>query len=196
MANYEKSYRPALSNDIAGLSDGPIGLGSILPKRTGLKRPLNPDTRKKVDNAFPKDVNTNYVVTSEHIQSKSGGVWTTFLANFLNLGANAKASRETDEEFVVHCDMMTTYQFQPRATYIFDSLQDREVREWGKSLFWRKPVYMVKGLMVAEGVKMKSLEQYKWELEAQMKADGKGEGAPVEMGMDMKLKSLKLLKIQ
>jgi hypothetical protein len=185
MANRVKSFMPAPTYELNPPPKGPIGLGTILSDKNKPKRPLN---RKAVVEIDAEDKFTHQQrdveVTSSQIRERSGGVWTAFLANVgLPVGVDVSTEFKSGQEYVIACDKIDTDWFQPDYKYIFDSLQTEDVKAYGKSIFWTRSVYMVTGVKIARGVKMKSLEQSKWAVKAAAKGDGTGAGTPVSGGV-------------
>lgn len=195
MSNRDKYYYPAPTYDISPPPAGLIKLGNIISDPKKPHRPLN-----RTDRVEPENVDTHHKggveVNSNEVHKKSLGVWSTFLAQVLDFGIDISGGHSDESSFVIKCEEFETISFFPDDEYILSSLQSKAVRQFGKMLWWQKPVYMVTGIKVVRKVKMESNDEKDWDFKAKAKGDGTSAGVPAEGGVQAKMEQRKNLQMK
>ena len=153
------------------LPDGPIFLGSLIINAKNPARSLNRKNRIAIE---PTDITispkNDWSIRREELLSGRVGIWATFLAPMLGVGADSAVHRSRDKDELYECKTLETQYFQPDEVYIAKSLQDPIVKAYTEK-FWNSCVYMVTGIKIAKGATAKT-------------SNGTGLGGEVKAGLD------------
>ena len=168
------------------LPDGPIFLGSLIIDPKNPARSLNKKNRIAIEPAditiSPKD---DWSITREELLSGQVGIWASFLAPILGLGADSTVHRGRDRDELYECKTLETQYFQPDDTFITKSLQDPVVKAYTEK-FWNRCVYMVTGIKIAKGATAKTINGTGFGVEVKAGLDGTAAGVPAGGGPEVK----------
>jgi hypothetical protein len=183
MSNLVKTYFLAPNFDIAPPPTGPLFLGSIVTDPRNPSRSLTKenDTTPKTTSIYTS-YKEGYSVKRSQMREGKVGIWASFLATILGIGANAEASRNHETDEVYNCDRLETEYFQPDDAYIFQALQVLRVKSYIEKSWFEKPVYMITGLKIARGAIAESGEGKALGWTAKASVDGTSLGIPVSGG--------------
>lgn len=128
--------------------DGPLQLGTILSNPTDIHSII-------CRGPTPTDIVTSYrnALHSETGQTRTDG---NMVSSFLNSILGSNASREGQEPIAVTFDSLQTTQFFPSVEYVMSCLGNEEAKNWIKARVFGRQLYVVTGVRVAHGVKIKS----------------------------------------
>ncbi|KAH6677205.1 hypothetical protein B0J14DRAFT_697829 [Halenospora varia] len=153
MANPKKTYHLAPNFHIPAPPTGPLTLGTIItapstPERTLTATPLPVSIP-------PSQIYTssqkNWSATRSSLSSYSGGVWTTFLASIVGIGADVEGDVTRGEETEFRVGELETRWFSPGEEFIEGVLAGERVRKYMERTVFGKAVFMVVGIKVARG---------------------------------------------
>jgi hypothetical protein len=155
MASQRKTY--ILAPNWEFHPDGPIALGSIITDPKNPARSLNKTNRVPIEphliTTSPKE---NWSIRREDLLACNGGIWASFLAPLLGVGADVSTNvaRHSDETY--KCERLDTVYFQPDEEYLILSLKNPVVQGYIKKTWFEKSVYMVTGVKIAHGASVET----------------------------------------
>ncbi|KAF5621993.1 major facilitator superfamily transporter [Fusarium sp. NRRL 52700] len=176
------SYHLCPDFSIAPPPDGHLTLGSILKSldHDGVSHPLNLNSTIDIseENIFPRsgpDSKTGFTRTLKELRATQASIWAKI---FSNPGASFSFLRNrTDDETLEVEDLQTRY-FSPDHYYMTQSLKNKNVEGFIYVTEKKFPVYMVTGLKVAYGAKLRKAKGKKTSLSGQVTvADAQGAGS-------------------
>ncbi|GAB7353913.1 hypothetical protein MBLNU459_g4259t1 [Dothideomycetes sp. NU459] len=149
--------------------DGPVALGSIVADPRNPTASLNKATRVPIPAGEVVRMNKQrWSRTSRDLLEGRVGIFATFLAPLLGVGADVAASAHRHGDDVYSCDVLETAYFDPDDRYIADSLALPMVKRY---MSQRRSVYMVTGCKIARGGAIETTA-------------GRGHGAELKVGFD------------
>jgi hypothetical protein len=159
--------------------DGHITLGNVL------KNPKRPDR------ALHKGVVDETLVTTTkregwsyspgNSRSCHVGLWASFLAPILGVGADVDASLSRDSNAVYKCEELETRYFAPEDAFIASCLGSATVKAYTENNWW-KSIYMITGVKIAHGATMESTVKDGGWFDMKVGVDGTPSGVPVGGG--------------
>jgi hypothetical protein len=184
MASVNPTYILAPNWDF--LPTGPIALGSLItdprdPKRSLNKNALIPIPPTEIVTTSKED----WSITREQLLSGSVGIWASFLAPLLGVGADLALNGKRDSNEVYKCAKLETRYFLPDETYISRSLLYPVVKAY-TAKFWQKSVYMVTGVKIVHGGTVETSRGEGFGAEVKVGLDGTPSGVPVGGGPKVK----------
>jgi hypothetical protein len=132
--------------------DGPLQLGTILssPKDLDSIVLCGPPPDPNLVSTYKE---TGYHYSEWRKLSKQSSLLSIFLDT--TLGSQGAHSQEKLENFEMQCDVLDTIQFIPSVQYVVACLQSEEARAWIKSHNSRRPLYLVTGIQIAQGARIR-----------------------------------------
>ncbi|TKA78975.1 hypothetical protein B0A55_02552 [Friedmanniomyces simplex] len=181
------------------LPDRDIHLGTILTAATGSKlpdpkRPLNRTSRVAID---AKDVHpqTFQPWSWDSTTSRSDKLALTADVSLLTgVGGSLAGEGGRGRELVIECDRMEVKTFRPDQTYLMQTLRDDLVKTVGWKLT-RPPLYLVTGLMVAQGAVITVKGDSNKGFSGSASADFTSLGVPLKAGPGVEHKTAKTSKL-
>lgn len=189
MAAERPSYMLAPNWDFP--PDGPIALGSLIKNPKRPDRALNSSTRVEIDKSrIITTKRTGWSLARGDLRLGRVGLWASFLAPILGVGADIATSASRDSNDVYKCDELETRYFAPEDTYIGSCLCSPATKAYTDSHWW-KSIYMITGLKIAYGATMETTKEIGYGTEGKIGADGTPAGVPVGGGPEAKYEQKK-----
>jgi hypothetical protein len=160
-----------------------IPLGSVIANPLKPERALNKGALAPIP---PSEICTrkiaSFFVSTARLREKKLGIFASFLAGVLGIGAEVGVSTDANADSVYKIESLETRYFQPGRVFIYEALQSQGVKNFGKMAFWEKPVYMVTGVKVAKGVEMESTDGGGYGVVGKVDVGGAMIGTPGRVG--------------
>jgi hypothetical protein len=191
MANPKKTYFLTPSFDFAPAPTGPIKLGNIIANPASPDRPLNPKATlvPPPPESIQTTCKTDWKSTLSKSNSASLSVYAKFLELILGAGVDAGVNwdRRDGEEYAF--DKLETIFFNPLDVdgYLERAIQAPNVKRFIEKSNIRKPVYMVTGLKIVRGGKIKSSKIRGHGGAVSIGLDGTALAAPVQVGPELEI---------
>jgi len=178
------------------LPTGPITLGSLIIDPRNPKRSLNQNRLIPIlDTEIVTSNKEDWSITHEQLLSGRVGIWASFLAPLLGVGADLALDSKRDSDEVYKCARLETRYFLPDETYISRSLLDPVVKAY-TAKFWQKSVYMVTGVKIAHGGTVETSRGEGFGAEVKVGLDGTPSGVPVGGGPEVKGERTKRITVK
>lgn len=200
MANLKKTYFLTPSFDYPPPPTGPIKLGNILSDPASPDRPLNPGKTivPPPEDGITTTVKTDWKSELSKMNSASVGLYAKFLELVVGAGVDAAVNwdhKNTDEYSFARLE--TTY-FNPLevSEYLTESLKTPNVKAHIEKGWARKrPVYIITGLKVVRGGKLKSSKTRGHGGTLSVGLDGTALAVPVDVGPELEVQREKGHKV-
>jgi hypothetical protein len=180
MASHTKTYFLSPNWDFP--PSGPIQMGSLIADPTKPSRSLNRGSIIPIPaTSHLHSTKKDFKLSSSELHSGRIGIWATF-SQVVGMAGDLSYEQKKDSSEVYHCASLETDHFVPGDKYIFDSLQNEEVKAYISASWWKKPVYMITGLKIAKGFKVTTSERQHRGGNGKAGVDGAAAGAPVPVG--------------
>ena len=188
MANRIKSY--ILAPTLESPPEGAILLGNII---------ASPDTPEaSLNTQIPNQFMENMKILEAHKRgwkdeqgahhNISGGVFAQFL-QMIGLGGDIDGGHEGSSHHRISAKQMDIYWFNPDASDIEKSIEDSGVKKYLDFNNYRRPVFLVTGLMIARGASAVHHSMKGAFLHTKIGIDLTAAGAPVTVGPKASLTS-------
>jgi hypothetical protein len=192
MANLRKTYFLTPSFDYPPPPTGPIKLGNILSDPASPDRPLNPG---KIIVSPPEDAVTMTVKTDwkselSKMNSASVGLYAKFLELVVGVGVDAAVNWDHKNADEYSFARLETIYFNPLevSEYLTESLEAPNVKAYiEKGWARRRPVYIITGLKVVRGGKLKSSKTRGHGGTLSVGVDGTALTVPVDAGPELEV---------
>jgi hypothetical protein len=167
---------------------GAIALGKVIkdPKRPG--RALH--SANVNQSLITETKRTPWSFSNENARSGSVGLFASFLAPILGIGADIEGSLSLDHDHVYRCDELVTRYFVPDDAFIAKCLCSSTVKAYTKNNPWRS-IYMITGVKIAHGATMETTLEDGQGVEGKVGVDGTPSGVPVGGGPKAKYEQKK-----
>ena len=177
MANLKKSYILVRSNEHA--PDKDIVLGGIIIDPFEPQRPLNPGENRI---PVPEDALRHHSYTAwqgdeTREKSNSIGIYGSFLI-FLGAGGDLDVTVKSGKSYERNFDELITDFFEPSVEYLVESLKTGPVKDFVFRTTFKKDLYMLTGVKIAYGARMKSGVSRSHDVSAKLGISGTVFGAP------------------
>jgi len=137
----------------------------------------------------------DWCLSHQELLERRFGIWSTFLASVLGIGADVGANFHRNDEERYRCKVLETSFFRPDIKYIAKSMAHPAVKDYTDE--WRhKSVYMVTGLKIARGASMETTRAREVGGELRLGIDGTPAGIPVGGGPQIAGKKAKSLNVK
>ena len=191
MANPKKTYFLTPSFNYAPPPIGSIKLGNIIANPASPHRPLNPKATlipppaDSIQTTFQND----WKSTLSKSNSASIGLYAKFLSLILGAGANASVNWDREDASQYAFKKLETTFFDPLDVegYLANAMEAPNVKRFIEKSRIRKPVYMVTGLKIARGGRIKSSKIRGHGGAVSIGLDGTALAAPVEVGPEVEI---------
>jgi hypothetical protein len=100
------------------------------------------------------------------------------------VGGHISGERTKARELLIDCDKVQVESFRPDRLYLAKAVDDEMIRTLARKLS-RPPLYMVTGLMIAQGAVIRVSDERGKALGAGVEADFTSQGAPLNIGTDV-----------
>lgn len=136
--------------------DGPFQLGTVIRdfNRHAKMRPFNQSRKSRIEippgNIYT-DHKSGFEATRARLKAGELGIWAKFVG-VDGVGAEAKVSAERSENDVYKFENVETTFFYPESTYVSKSMELSDVKDYLSATDYKKPVFLVTGLKVANGI--------------------------------------------
>ncbi|KAL5321369.1 hypothetical protein ACEPPN_009326 [Leptodophora sp. 'Broadleaf-Isolate-01'] len=158
---------------------GAIAMGKVLKDP---KKPNRALYSAAVDVALVTETKKSpWSFSSKDARSGSVGLFASFLAPILGLGADVAGNLSQDHEHIYKCEELTTRYFDPDDTFIARCLCAPTVKVYTKSHRWRS-IYIITGIKIAHGAMMETIVEAGKGAEGNLTADGTPSGVPIGGG--------------
>jgi len=186
MASSRPSYMLPPNFDFP--SDGAIALGKVIKEP---KRPERALHSAVIDQSLITETKKSpWSFSSKDARSGSVGLFVTFLAPILGVGADIAGSLSLDHDHVYKCEELVTRYFVPDDTFIAKCLCSTTVKAYTKAHRWRS-IYMITGIKIAHGATMETTAEDGHGIEGKVDVDGTPSGVPVGGGPTAKYEQKK-----
>lgn len=170
---------------------GPIKLGAIIITPSRANIPLN------LSSIIPIPPASLIAATSKHNwewhreKTREGkvGIWTRFLQVVLGIEADVGMNWNIVNDEVYKFERMESQSFTPEEAYVTEALKAPSIMRFLEKSSFKKPVYMVTGIRVAYGAKVKSVFKRGYGGQAKIGVDGTGSGVPVSIGPELEVQN-------
>ncbi|KAK6856468.1 hypothetical protein PG995_006655 [Apiospora arundinis] len=134
---------------------GPFHLGTVLRhfEKKEQMRPLNQGDRADIPERY-RDHKGGFTATRKRLKSGQLGLWAKFMG-LEGVGGEASVSAERSDTDTYTFDSVDTEFFYPSPKYISDCLELSDVDDYVKGARYKKPVYLVTGIKIGKGVKVR-----------------------------------------
>jgi hypothetical protein len=141
-------YFLASGFDILPPPNGSLELGHVVDDPTS-DFPLNPISRRAISKVYGPDNNykDGFKATRKQLRDGKAGIWT----KLFEASAKLSISHAKSQNDVFTVKRMQTMYFNPDRTYVEETMQAEDVKEWAESTRYKKPVFMITGLKIAKG---------------------------------------------
>lgn len=180
-----KTYHVCPDFDVPPPPTGPIRLGHIIRTLTDPCNALNTDDRVPIDKDY-LSFKDGFKATRTQLREGKLGMWAQVLEG-VGVGSEVsyKLERNASDEYTF--DRVETVFFIPSDEYYSKSIAAPGVQRYLKNMRYRKPVYMITGMKIVRGGRMKSSGSTGGETVVKLGFDGKPAGVPVTVGPDVEV---------
>ncbi|KAF2460201.1 hypothetical protein BDY21DRAFT_369266 [Lineolata rhizophorae] len=187
VAGEKKCYFGAPRRDCP--PEGPIKLGNVVASPLIPDEPINENPAPPIETSIYEHNDRNWTLERVKTGKGSVGIWTSFLAPILGVGADVGTSWDNDCGQEWRCKNLCTRWFIPSQEYVKQAVHDPAVRRFLAGNRFRERIYMITGLMIASGASLaaKSMQERGLYVHAGVDATVLG-GAPVSAGPEGELK--------
>jgi hypothetical protein len=105
----------------------------------------------------------------------------------VGLGGDASYDRKHDSDEVYKCATLETDYFRADKKYIWESLQNEEVKAYFEDNWFKNPLYMITGLKIAKGFSVETKDTKSNGIDTIAGVDLTAEGVPLQVGPKVKL---------
>jgi len=136
--------------------DGPFHLGTILKdfEHKENMAPLNQDERVDIETNIYSDHKGEFTATRSQLRSGEFGLWAKIMG-IQGVGAEANISAVRNDTDTYSFESLDTEYFYPTKSYVSSCVALSDVEDYLEGHRYKKSVYLVTGLKVAKGVKVK-----------------------------------------
>ena len=167
---------------------GQIQLGTILPAIKGGElpdpnRPKNLSFHVPVDTALMNgEQNHNPWTFDSRKEIKDKATLQASISLLTGVGGHAFGEKSKTRELTIDCKSVQVSSFRPDRNYLARSLDDEMLQTLARKLI-RPPLYMVTGLMIADGAVIRVSDERGKASGAGLEADVTSQGVPVNLGV-------------
>jgi hypothetical protein len=164
-----------------------LRLGTVLTSAKGSKipdpkRPLNKSTRVPIP---ASETTTQEYKPWSWDSSKSkftkAGLHAG-IALLTGLGGSISKEGAKGYDLAIDCDRVLTTTFRPDKKYLARTVQDTDIKRLGEKKFLAPPLYMIVGLMVANGANVTISHNRSFGFSGDLSVDGTSNGIPLSLG--------------
>lgn len=180
------------------MPDGPLQLGSIIPRSKETKRP---DPRRLLNRSTlsPPSETTEQIFEpwswdSEEEHSRNAGVFAE-VSMLTGVGGRFEGNRTRLNRFKIRCDKATQKIFCPDDTYVLQAIEGPDIQTILKKS-QRPTIFLVTGIMVAHGASIAVQPSLGASLGLKVTADATPLGVPLAAGGDIGFANIASSKLE
>lgn len=161
--------------------DGLIQLGSIMADPTNPSSTLNSEALLPPNPRLYPDTKAGWEKTRAELFSVNVGIWATFLQIF-GLGGDVSGNKSKDTTGVYKVQTLETKYFVPSKKYLWECMQDENVKDYISNTWFKKSVFMVTGTKIARGFSVETRRVTENGGDGNVGVDLTGAGVPLQVG--------------
>jgi hypothetical protein len=167
-----------------------LRLGTVLTSSQGSTRNKIPDPKRPLNKSTRLPIPASEITTQEYKpwswdSSKSRSTKAGLHAGIsLLTGLGGSISKEGAKgyDLAIDCDRVLTTTFRPDKKYLARTVQDTDIKRLGEKKFLAPPLYMIVGLMVANGANVTISHNRSFGFSGDLSVDGTSNGIPLSLG--------------
>ncbi|KAL8415200.1 hypothetical protein RB594_006149 [Gaeumannomyces avenae] len=158
---------------------GHLRLGSVLQnlQLDGMLSPLDGGEAPPVPDSlvFPKDKSASekegFTCSLSHLRHVKGGIWAKIFG-WAGLGPSFSALRDRQSDETITVQKLHVRYFNPTLEYMKTALETDSVAMYVQRSNFKRPVWMITGLMWAEGASLSKVKAAKTQLKSEIATSG------------------------